>query len=279
MSFKEKVCKELEGKLSDAELKLLPSSCRFIGRIVILKIPKKLLERKKIIGFAALKLFPYMHSVCIEKKISGSRREPKIEVIAGEKSTETLHTEHGCRFLLDPAKIMFSVGNKFEKERLIKMCKPNETIIDMFAGIGYWTIPIAKFCAPKKIFAIDKNKTALNYLKKNSTMNKVSARVEIFQGDCRKFSAALEGKADRIIMGWIFETEKFLPAAFQMCKKHCTIHFHRICHPNDIIKVKKKILELAKKSKCKIKFNEIHEIKSYSPRQRHWVFDIKASKS
>ncbi len=279
MSFKTKLPEILVNKLSVAELALLPASCRFIGRVVILKIPKQLTKKKKIIGTAVLKLFPYMQTVCMEKNIFGFRREPKIEVIAGSRKTETLHTEHDCRFLLDPAKVMFSVGNKFEKERMMKVCKQGETVVDMFAGIGYWTIPIAKFCQPKKIFAIDKNKIAMNYLEKNCRLNKVAGKVEILHGDCRKFSHILESKADRIIIGWIFETEKFLPAALQMAGKKCTIHFHRICHESELVRLKKKILQIARKQKCKVKFLREREVKTYSPRQKHFVIDLAVSKS
>lgn len=262
-----------------SELNLLPSSCRFIGRVVILKLPRALLKKKKIIGQAVLKLFPYMRAVCVEKNISGAARSPKIKVIAGAQKIETLHTEHGCRLLLDPAKVMFSLGNKFEKERMIKLCKSGETIVDMFAGIGYWTVPIAKFCKPKKIFAIDKNKIAIDYLRKNCVLNKVAGRVEIFEGDCRKFSSILESKADRIIMGWIFKTEKFLPAALRMAKKKCTIHFHRIFHPSELPALKKKILAVARENKCKMKFLAVRQVKTYSPRQRHFVIDLQVSKS
>lgn len=279
MSFKEKLSLELKGRMDEKELKLLPAGCRFIGSVIILKLPPALLKRKKIICSEVLKFFPYMKTACIEEKIFGSRRQPKIEVIAGARKTETILTEHGCRLIMDPAKVMFSVGNKFEKERLLKICKPNETVVDMFAGIGYWTVPIAEFCRPKKIFAIDKNKIAVEYLEKNCKLNKVSGKVEILQGDCRKFSHILESKADRIIMGWIFETEKFLPFALRIAKKKCTIHFHRILHPSDLPALKKRILLIAKKQKCKIKFSAVRQVKTYSPRQRHFVLDIIALKS
>src|SRR3989338_3332603 len=145
MSFKEKLSLELKGRMDEKELKLLPAGCRFIGSVIILKLPPALLKRKKIICSEVLKFFPYMKTACIEEKIFGSRRQPKIEVIAGARKTETILTEHGCRLIMDPAKVMFSVGNKFEKERLLKICKPNETVVDMFAGIGYWTVQLAVF--------------------------------------------------------------------------------------------------------------------------------------
>src|SRR3989344_6443766 len=279
MSFKEKLFGILEKNLNESKMKILPASCRFIGRVVILKLPRQLLKKKKTIGQAVLKLFPYMRTVCVEKKISGLSREPKIEVIAGQKKTETILTEHGCRLILDPAKVMFSVGNKFEKEMLMKICKRGETIVDMFAGIGYWTIPIAKFCGPKKIVAIDKNKTAVEYLRRNCVLNKVQNKVQILRGDCKDFSHILELKADRIIMGWIFETEKFLPAALQIAGKKCAIHFHRILHPSELPALKKKILRIAKKQKCKIKFSALREVKTYSPRQRHYVIDFQVQKN
>jgi tRNA wybutosine-synthesizing protein 2 len=278
MSFYIKLKSKL--KLSKKDLELLPHGYQIIGRILLIKLKPKLLKRKKIIGENILSLFPYIHTVCLIKEISSVERKPKIEIIAGcKKSTQTLHKEHGCQFLLDVSKIMWSQGNKEERIRLVKLVKPKETVVDMFAGIGYFSIFIAKYSKLRKIYAIDINPEALDYLRKNAWLNGVESKIEILQGDCRKFAGLLENTADRIIMGYLFKTEKFLPYALKFAKNNCIIHFHRTVKIEDIEKIKKKIVEIGKKNKCKIKILNANKVKSYAPKIWHVVFDLKIAKN
>jgi tRNA wybutosine-synthesizing protein 2 len=145
----------------------------------------------------------------------------------------------------------------------------------MFAGIGYFSIFIAKYSKPKKIYAIDINPKAVEYLRKNIWLNNVEDKIEILQGDCRRFFKVLENTADRIIMGYLFETEKFLPFALKIAKNGCVIHFHRIAKENEIDKLRQKIIEI---SKNKIKVLKVIKVKSYAPKIWHYVFDLKVKR-
>jgi len=75
-------------------------------------------------------------------RISGLKREPDVEVIIGE-GTETVHRENKCGFKLDVSKIMWSKGNTTERKRMSLLPEDGEIIVDMFAGIGYFSIPMA----------------------------------------------------------------------------------------------------------------------------------------
>ncbi len=276
MSFYTKLRSKL--KLNEKESDALPHGYQIIGKILLIKLKPKLIRHKKIIGKTVLELFPYVHTVCLMKDIGGVERKPKIEIIAGCKNTQTLHKEHGCQFLIDVSKLMWSQGNKEERLRLVKLVKLNETIVDMFAGIGYFSIFIAKYSKPKKIYAIDINPEAIEYLRKNIWMNNVENKIEILQGDCRKFSNLLENSADRIIMGYLFNTEKFLLYALKIAKANAFIHLHRTVKIEDIEKIKEKIVEIGKKNNCKIKIINMIKVKSYAPKIWHVVFDLKISR-
>lgn len=278
MSFYINLRKNLENKLTEKELDPLPRSYQIVGKILLLKLKPELLKHRKLVGAAIMETLPYIKTVCLQNHISDIERKPKIEVIAGENSFKTLHRENGCLFEIDVSKSMFSKGNKAEKMRLASLIKPGETIIDMFAGIGYWTIPIAKMTKARKVFAIDINGEAADFLEKNVFLNNVSMKVDILKGDCKNFADLLENTADRIIMGYIFETEKFLPAALMMAKDGCTIHFHRNIEMEKIEILKKKIAEIAEKSGCEIEFIHIVKVKSYAPKIWHVVMDLKVSK-
>jgi tRNA wybutosine-synthesizing protein 2 len=258
--------------LPEEKLSLLPRGYQIIGKIMLIKLDRKLLRHKKLIGKAVLEMFPYINTVCLLKGIENVTRKPKIEIIAGCRSTLTLHKEHKCQFLIDVSQVMWSQGNKRERMRLVKLPKPNETIVDMFAGIGYFSIFLAKYSKPKKIYAIDINPKSTELLRRNAWLNNVENKVEVLQGDCRDFSKILRNMADRIVMGYLFETEKFLPHALRIAKKRCVIHLHRTAKEREIKGLKEK---LGKKAKVV----RITRIKSYAPKIYHYVFDLKVTKS
>ncbi|MBU3957750.1 MAG: class I SAM-dependent methyltransferase family protein [Nanoarchaeota archaeon] len=278
MAFYIKLREKLERELPENELNLLPRRYQIVGKILLLKLKPGLLKRRKIIGAAILELLPYLQTVCLQKRISFAERKPEIEAIAGKKSFLALHRENGCLFEMDVSKSMFSKGNKAEKARLASLIKPGETVIDMFAGIGYWTIPVAKFTGAKKVFAIDINAEAADFLERNAFLNNVSMKVEILKGDCADFADKLENIADSIIMGCLFETEKFLPAALKMAKDGCIIHFHRNADMENIGRIKEKLAGIAEKSGCEIAFIDTARVKSYAPKIWHIVMDLKVRK-
>lgn len=260
MSFYIKLRKELENKIPDKELDLLPRSYNMLGDIMIIKLKSE--KHKKEIADSILKINPSAKTIILDRGISGIKRKPNIEILAGEKKTITMHKEHGMNFWIDVSKTMWSKGNKFEKQRLAGLVKKNEVVVDMFAGIGYWTVFVAK--RAKKVYAIDINKDAIEFLEKNIILNNLN-NVEVLQGDCRKFSKLLENTADRVIMGYIYETEKFLPTALKIAKKKAIIHFHRIT--DDPEKIKKKLNKYGTVS--------YRLVKEYAPKIGHYVFDIK----
>jgi tRNA wybutosine-synthesizing protein 2 len=230
---------------------------------------------KKKIAQAALAILQKLKTVCEIKRIEGSLREPKICVIASQvrsKKTETVHTESGVQFALDVAKIMFSKGNVAERARLAAHVMPGETIVDMFAGIGYFSLGIAKAQPSAKVFAIEKNTTAFRYLKKNIGLNGLSNVIPV-KGDCRK--AKLEQKADRVLMGYFPGTESYLPSAFALLGDRGIIHYHNIYKEAEMLRKPLEELEAAAK-KSGYRFSAIigqRTVKSYAPRTFHVVID------
>jgi tRNA wybutosine-synthesizing protein 2 len=247
---------------------ILPSSYHVLGNILLLKLPnKKATREKRKIGSAILKMFPYIKTVCLQKGVSGEFRQPKIEIIAGLKKTEITHHELGCKFKMDVSKIMWSKGNHAERQHMIHVAKPHEIIVDMFAGIGYWCIPIAKHTKVKEIVAIEKNPVSFKYLQENIRANYISNITPIL-GDCRNVKDL--PKADRIIMGYFPGTLKFLPAALKISKKGTEIHYHDISSNTN--KLKKAILKYKN-----LKIKASREVKEYSPSKKHYVLDLRVA--
>ncbi len=274
MPFKQKLVKE-----TGLPENILPGSYQIIGDILLLKFMKiRSMKQKRTVAKAIMKLLPYVKTVCEIKSVKGEFRKPRIIKLAGN-GTVTMHKEHGVLYRLDTKKVMFSKGNLFERQRLAHKIK-NEVVVDMFAGIGYFSLGLKD---AKKIYAIEKNPVAFRYLKENIKLNKTK-NIKPILGDNR--NVKLPEEADRIIMGY-FETkrrrnasgscEKFLKHAVRMLKSKGIVHFHNIYKEKDLWK--KPVNEIKKACKgCGIKILQKRRVKSIAPRTWHVVLDIEIRK-
>ncbi len=216
-----RICDDLEGIIGTKNLTSLPETYELIGEILIIHLPDELTPWKKEIGEVYLHHFPRAKTVLKKGPISGEYREPQFDHLAGN-GTETIHKENEILFKLDLEKVMFSSGNIRERLRMAEIAENNEHVIDMFAGIGYFSLPIACHCEAR-VTAIEKNPEAFYYLKENIELNNVENRVEALQMDCREYT----GKGDRIIMGYLQKTHKFLGKAYELVKEGGIVHYHQ----------------------------------------------------
>lgn len=222
-----------------------------------------------------LKKFHNIKTVCIKKgSIKGKFRKPQIKVVASrakKNKTITIHKENGILYKIDVSKLMFAKGNINERHRLAKLAKKNETVIDMFAGIGYFTLPLAK--KVEKVYAIELNPVSYHYLLENIKLNKLR-NVIAFHGNCSSVVPKLKVKADRIVMGFLPSPFKYLRAAFTACKKGTVIHYSCLIKRGN---EKRDIAELVNKINNikKVKLLNAAKVKSYSPSKEHYVLDLK----
>jgi len=274
--------KEIQQLLSKKiPLKLLskiPSKWEKVGDVLIIVLPTELNDYKELIGKNYAKVLSCKTVLNDTGGIKGEFRKPEVEIIYGQKNTVTIHIENEIRFKLDPQKIMFSSGNMKERIRMANISNKKETVVDLFAGIGYFTLPIALYSKPKKIIACEKNKVAYDFLCENIVLNDVTSVVQPIMGDNRKIAPKNIG--DRVVMGYIHETYKFLPTAINSLKNHSgTIHYHDI-YPDEVVPEKplKIVDKETNKKKCKFKLLRYDKVKSYAPGISHFVFDIKIGK-
>jgi tRNA wybutosine-synthesizing protein 2 len=279
--FRKLVLDKLGKKLTDDQVSMIPSGFQRIGNIVILNLPVDLQKYSQPIGKLVLDNFKYAKTVCMRTGgVSGELREPCVRVIAGENNTVTVHRENRCAYKTDVSRLMFSKGNLSERGRLPDIIRPGETIVDMFAGIGYFSIPIARFARPARIFAIDKNPIAIEYLKENIRLNKVAERMIPMRGDC--MDVRFGDIADRILMGYLPKTYWFLPAAFEALKPEGgVIHYHDTFHRNELWEKPLDILETSgfKRGYNLDKITYKNMVKEYAPNVFHVVIDAAFSKS
>ena len=270
-----KIKKSLSNEIPLELTNYLPEKWEKIGDIVIIKLNEKLRNYGGKIGKTYAEILCCKTVLNDVGGISGIYREPNVEILYGCENTETIHKENGIKYKLDVQKIMFSSGNMDERLRMAKISNKNETVVDLFAGIGYFTLPMAVYSKPKKIFSCEINPVAYRYLCKNIVLNHVTSIVEPLLGDNR--TTAPKNVAERVVMGYIEDTDRFLPVAFD-CLKNCTgyIHYHDVC-PNELLPERsfRRIQETAGKHKRNIDLLTCRVIKSYAPGVSHVVLDIR----
>jgi len=133
--------------------------------------------------------------------VSGDYRLRRLEYILGKKTTETHYKEHGCIYKTDLRKAYFSPRLSYERMRIAELIQPGEVILNMFAGVGCYSISIAKHSEPLKVYSVDANPSAIQYLHENIRLNRVETLVIPIQGDAKKvIEKELQNVADRVLM-------------------------------------------------------------------------------
>jgi tRNA wybutosine-synthesizing protein 2 len=251
----------------------LPRKWELLGDVILMKIPQELEDVK---GEVAKAYAEELHAKTVlqDLGIEGDFREPKVEILWGEE-TECVHKENGVKFKLDCAKLMFSSGNIDERIRMATIAAEDEVVVDMFAGIGFFSIPMAVHSKPQTIYALEMNPTAYHYLIENINLNNVKDTVIPILGDNREFIE--EGIADRIVMGYLEDTHLFLPKAISILNREGgIIHYHEKC-PNELLQKRplENVRHEVEKKGRKMELLEMRTVKSYAPGVSHVVLDVR----
>jgi tRNA wybutosine-synthesizing protein 2 len=235
---------------------------------------------------------------CIEKAVKGETapsavpplREASATLSAadaralGRSHTFTTHVENGVRYSFDAQRVMFCSGNTTERMHFGTMVRaPQELVVDMFAGIGYFTVPLAKNGGVRSIVAIEKNPESVKFLCFNAAQNRVAAKITVLCGDNRSAGDEVVGQCDRVLMGYIPDCREFIPRATAFLRRHPSsavphgiIHYHfladkaagySVAHGHFIAALGDDAIE-------HFHIRAVRVVKSYSPKRWHCVADV-----
>jgi tRNA wybutosine-synthesizing protein 2 len=254
---------------SDDELARAPGSWAVIGTVVLVELGDA--PRPEDVGEALLELHGDADTVLARHGIEGTHREPDVEVIAGAGDTETVHTEHGTRYALDLGEVMFSPGNKAERERMGEVVGADERVFDMFAGIGYFTLPMAR--AGAAVTAVEHNPAAFQYLLENARLNEVTDRIRPYRADCR--DVAGDVTAERIVMGY-YDAYQFLDSALDALEPGGVVHLHEAT-PEDLVFERPidRLETAAAERSRQVTILDTRRVKGYSEGVAHVVVDAR----
>jgi tRNA (guanine37-N1)-methyltransferase len=227
--LKEKVSETNTPNASDG----VYNSFDIVGDIAIIKMPFSFEENAKAAAQAILSGNKGVKTVLAqESKISGAYRLRKLRCVGGEDKTCTVHREHGCLFKVDLEKCFFSPRLSGERLRIAQLVKPGETVVNMFAGVGCFSIIIAKKVPTAKVYSIDINPDAVEFMQENIRVNRVVEKVIPILGDSEEIvNGRLQHCADRVLMPLPEKALEYLPCAVSALKPsggwiHCHCFEH-----------------------------------------------------
>ena len=202
--------------------------------------------------------------------IQGTKREPVYKILYGGE-TETVNKENGCLFKLDLSKVMWSKGNNNERLRIAKLVEDGERVIDMFAGIGYFSIPIGVHANACEVISIEINPNSYHFLCENIKLNKLDNITPIL-GDCKDITPNYN--ADRIIMGYVKTTHHYLKVAIDSLNEGGILHYHETV-PEKLMNTRPIERIKSEADGREVELLKINKIKKYAPGVEHVVVDAR----
>lgn len=176
---------------------------------------------------------PTCHRLAIDKGVKNDDyRSPNVELILGDNGIVN-HKDNHIVYQFDVTKCMFSFGNIREKMRMAELNCSDDIVVDLFAGIGYFSLPLLIHAKAKHLYACEWNPDAIEALKKNLTLNKVDTRrYTVIEGDNK--SNRPTNVAQRVILGILPSCMDWMETAFDCINKKTGAILH--CH--DLVELK-----------------------------------------
>lgn len=207
--------------------------------------------------------------------VEGEFRTRRFRTVAGEERTSTIHREYGSRFYIDLERAYFTPRLATERSRILEQVMEGQTVVDMFAGVGPYSIMLARKNPEIRVVAIDKNPDAIEFLRRNIELNSVS-NVEAIEGDANLEAEKCAGIADHVIMNLPHNANEFLDAAIKLCASRAIIHYYDITPEDDLFESSMKLIEeAAKRAGRVIEPVESRVVRSYAPHQFNVCIEVR----
>lgn len=274
----------LSNSLSPDELLNVYGSYDVVGDIVIVRLKSTSEKAAQRIAEEVTKIHKNVKTVLAQTgPMEGDFRLRSLIFLAGENRTRTVYREDGCVFTVDLNKCYFSPRLSHERWRIANLVQSGETVVNMFAGVGCFSVIIAKHVRSAKVYSIDINPLAVRFMTDNIRLNRVYGKVIPILGDSKSIiETKLKNCADRILMPLPKLAFEYLPHAVSVLKPSGGwIHYYDFEHagkkedPIEKVKIRvgRKLTSL--NIAFKIPFSRI--VRTVGPNWHQVVLDIRAS--
>ncbi len=205
-------------------------------------------------------------------EVRGQERVREWDLLAGADA-ETVHREYGHEFLLDPRVVFFSPRLATERHRVAEQVREGERVVDMFAGVGPFAVPMAARGA--EVLAVDVNPDAVAYLRGNARRNDVAARVIAREGDVRETAGEYEGWADRLVMNLPHSADEFLATALRLAGDEAVLHYYDIQPDEDPFGPGERAVREAAGEGYDVTVETRRVVRSYAPHEQNVALDLR----
>ncbi len=254
----------------------------FIGDIALIRTPLNMDPRElKPLAEEILRRIPYVKSVWASLPgIEGSYRLRKNVWLAGELRSETLYREHGCVFRIDINRVYISPSLNYEHIRVARLVKPGEVLFNMFAGAGLFSIIIAKHAKPSRVYSVDINPDAYNYMVENVRLNRVENIVVPLLGDAKDIAmSTLVKSVDRVLMPYPELALDYLSYALNSLKECGWIHIYLHVRTDRGEHWRSKARELVERKLSELSVRDytitlVRKVRNVGPRLHQVVVDV-----
>lgn len=266
------------GRVPNNLISVLPRSFDVIGDIAIIDLAPELGAYATEVSNGILQISPHVRLVARKSgEVTGTFRTRDLQTLVGSGGMETVHREFSCNYHLDVSSVYFNPRLSHERLRVADQIKENEDVVDMFAGVGPYSILIAKLHPSSRVHSVDINPSAVKYLKENIFTNGIADRVTPLLGDVRRLSESeLHGIASRVIMNLPSEAENYIDAALRILRKEGgLIHFYKFAQRDtsvDVIKESFKSTVAAENREVK-SFDFCKQIREIAPGRVQFALD------
>jgi tRNA G37 N-methylase Trm5 len=195
------------------------------------------------------------------------------------------HVENGVTYAFDLTRNMFASGNGTERMRVGRLGRPGETVVDLYAGIGYFTLPYLLKARVDRVHACEWDEDALEALRAGAEANGVVERCIVHPGDNVSSLSAFEGQAHRVNLGLIPSSEAGWPVAVRALRAEGGwLHVHAnvpttiepralwLAHLSDSLAAIAQ--DAGRQSWAPPVVVHVERVKGYAPRIDHCVADV-----
>lgn len=272
---------KLSASLGSEELAKVYTSFDIVGDIAIIKNQNGDNANAQAVAKQIMAISKPVKTVLIQTSpVLGDFRVRKLKLVSGEDKTFTRYKEFGCVFAVDVEKCYFSPRLKCERSRIARLARSGETVVNMFAGVGCFSIIIAKTVAQCKVYSIDVNPTAHKYMTENIRINRLYGKVTPLLGDAKDIvQAQLQGVADRVLMPLPEKAIEYLPYAVSALKKeggwiHIYDFQYATGNENPVVKTKVNVAEKLGSLGVGFVFGCSRVVRSSGPNWYQTVLDV-----
>ena len=212
-------------------------------------------------------------------------RSSQMELLLGDSGWVEVK-DNGLFYGFDACKVMYSSGNVTERHRMGSLNAEGEIIVDAFAGIGYYSLPLLVHGKATHVHACELNPESVKALNWAAERNEVSQSITIHEGDNQSTLPRLRGIADRVLLGLLPSSEAaWKPALLTLKDQGGSLHIHMNVEEEHIEQwVKDTIQTCLNYAKSddrdwRCTHQHLEKVKWYAPRVRHVVLDVSFSSS